>query len=759
MNQQHLTNFSNIPIGLQRTDQWVNWGENPQKPKQPSTPKNGFHKWQQNQCSFELVKACAEKKGLGVGITFCGQTEFFGIDLDGCVDPSSGQIEPWAYAIVLFASSYCEVSPSGTGLKIICRRHVDVNLEKIVFGIAKHGSHQQHVEFMTVSGYFALTGNLHPSLQAYPLRLCGALQLHERIKIYQRVLAYLAATPPAIEGKGGDMATFTTACTVIHGFDLTPSEAVVLVTDWNGRCSPPWSEKELQHKFNEADKREDGQGRQRGYMLEQESVPILQSVIDFCNEHFPNNAVNEKASAQPSNDYVAFPTDLLPHPLCQFVTEVSNAIGCDPSFVALPLLAALAGAIGDSRRLFVKSGWLVPAIIWAAVIGESGTAKSPAFRAVMKYPKQHQAAIRDKFAEQQKQYEHDLDIHEVELKRWKQKKLWQGGTPRPEVPEKPPYLRTTVSDATLEGLVSILEENPNGVLAEFDELAGFFGSFDKYRSGSGSDSATWLSIYNGDSITVDRKGTGHTFVPAAYVSITGNIQPGVLPDCFTSKHRESGMMARFLMALPNRIAKQWNENEISNETNGHVARLFSYLYSLEPQIDDASNRTPYLFYMNPEAKQHWISFYNRHNQELAEHSGSMAAAYSKLEEYPLRFALIFHCVKQAMGFAPDHYIQADTIQSAIALTDWFKNESQRIQSLMSFGEKKTDTERLVEFIRNKGGVVTSRVLQRSNKKRYPTSPVAEAALNELVEAGLGQWEKTTPPITGGRASKQFRLLA
>ena len=753
MEQQPKTNFASIPMDLQQAPQWLNWGQNLKEPKLPSTPVRGYHKWPENLCGFEEVKLHAEANGLGAGFGFCNQSEFCGIDLDGGVDPLTGTVEPWAYAIVVLLSSYCEVSLSKTGLKIICRGHANENLKKIVFGIAKHGNHKQQVEFKTISGYFALTGFLHPSLPAYPLRTVDPLELHSRIKIYQRVTAYLNATPPAIEGQGGDSATFTVACSLVHGFDLSVNETAILIADWNSRCLPPWSVAELQHKFSEANKREDGNGRPRGYMLEQESVPILPSVIDFCNDQFDSKTANKKSDSLPLNSYIAFPTELLPQPLCQFVTEVSNAIGCDPSFVALPLLSALAAVIGDSRRLFVKSGWLVPAIIWAAVIGESGTAKSPAFRAVVKYLKELQAKIRIEYSTQQKQYEHDLDVFESQLKHWKRKGI-NAGYARPEAPVKPPYPRTTISDATLEGLVAILEDNPKGVLAEFDELAGFFGSFDKYRSGSGSDSATWLSIYNGDSITVDRKGNGHTFVAAAYASIAGNIQPGVLPLCFTSKHRESGMMARFIMAMPNRIAKQWNENEIGDETDRQMSQLFSGLYSMEPAIDDKDNRTPYLFYMDAEAKQHWVAFYNRHNQELAEHSGAMAAAYSKLEEHPLRFALIFHCVKQAMGIAQDHLIQADTVQSAIALTEWIKNESQRIQSLISFDEQKTDTEKLVEFIRGKGGTVKPRDLQRSNKNRFPTSSAAVLALDGLVAAGLGDWEQDNAT---GRPSKRFSL--
>ena len=40
-------------------------------------------------------------------------------DLDDCRDPESGDIERWALTIVFNLSTYCEISPSGKGLRLI----------------------------------------------------------------------------------------------------------------------------------------------------------------------------------------------------------------------------------------------------------------------------------------------------------------------------------------------------------------------------------------------------------------------------------------------------------------------------------------------------------------------------------------------------------------------------------------------------------------------------------------------------------------
>ena len=68
-----------------------------------------------------------------------------------------------------------------------------------------------------------------------------------------------------------------------------------------------------------------------------------------------------------------FPTHVLPAALRGFVSGTAKAMGCDESYIALPLLSVLATAIGNSRRVQLKRGWTEPAILWSAIVGESGT--------------------------------------------------------------------------------------------------------------------------------------------------------------------------------------------------------------------------------------------------------------------------------------------------------------------------------------------------------------------------------------------------
>jgi putative DNA primase/helicase len=57
----------------------------------------------------------------GVGFVFSSADPFFGIDLDACRNPQTGELTAWAQEIVDSFASYTEVSPSGYGVKLVAR--------------------------------------------------------------------------------------------------------------------------------------------------------------------------------------------------------------------------------------------------------------------------------------------------------------------------------------------------------------------------------------------------------------------------------------------------------------------------------------------------------------------------------------------------------------------------------------------------------------------------------------------------------------
>ena len=98
----------------------------------------------------------------------------------------------------------------------------------------------------------------HPDLHAKILAATPQLE--------DRVLAFLAAAPAAVSGQGGSHRTFSVACALVWGFDLSDSEALRYLRLYNQRCQPAWLEADLKQKIKYARKAQ-YHDKGRGYLL------------------------------------------------------------------------------------------------------------------------------------------------------------------------------------------------------------------------------------------------------------------------------------------------------------------------------------------------------------------------------------------------------------------------------------------------------------------------------------------------------------
>jgi hypothetical protein len=91
----------------------------------------------------------------GIGFVFSAEDDIVGIDLDKCRNPQTGQVEPWAQAVIDKFATYSEVSPSGRGIHLYLRG-------KLPAGPRKKG----HIEVYESARYFTVTGEHIPSTPA-----------------------------------------------------------------------------------------------------------------------------------------------------------------------------------------------------------------------------------------------------------------------------------------------------------------------------------------------------------------------------------------------------------------------------------------------------------------------------------------------------------------------------------------------------------------------------------------------------------------
>lgn len=120
-----------IPQDLKRFAQWVcrrsvDRGPEKKPDKRPVNPHNlrgAGVTWPNTWSNFPhtyMVYLMYRPRGIkGIGFVLTAGDPFVGLDLDHCID--EGRLLPWAQNVLDQVPSYTEISPSGTGLRILVK--------------------------------------------------------------------------------------------------------------------------------------------------------------------------------------------------------------------------------------------------------------------------------------------------------------------------------------------------------------------------------------------------------------------------------------------------------------------------------------------------------------------------------------------------------------------------------------------------------------------------------------------------------------
>jgi hypothetical protein len=478
-------------------------------------------------------------------------------------------------------------------------------------------------------------------------------------------------------------------------------------------------------------------------MIEPKAPPSPKSPLAV-----PEGGVSGIEVGKVAPDYVPFPVAVMPPALAELVSEGAAALGCDAAQIALPMVAACSAAVGNSRRIILKSSWIEPAAIWAVPVLPSGALKSPALDLALDPIRKAQAKAITGWRQEMEEYQARHDAWED------QKKNLRGPEPMPPV-----CARIVVSDTTVEALADRLQDAVRGLLCERDELSGWLNSFNQYKAKGGADVAHWLTMHRAGPLLMDRKTGDQKIIhaPRAFVALTGTIQPGVFRRALTPEYLEAGLAARLLVTMPPVKRRTWSEATVRESVKKRYAGTLAALMAL-PMCGAPMEPEPVDLPLTADAKRLWIDFYNAHNAaEQASDRGDLAAAWSKLEGYAARLALILHCVRAVNGEANAAAVDAVSMKAGIALARWFAREAERVYAMLSGDGGNDELAELRQYIRDHGGRITAREL-RDGPRRYRPDGAARDALCKLVEAGWARWITPSPGPRGGRPSEICELL-
>lgn len=431
------------------------------------------------------------------------------------------------------------------------------------------------------------------------------------------------------------------------------------------------------------------------------------------------------------DEYVPFPTHLMPEVVHQYVEAHAKSIGIDPAFVAVPMLAVLAGLIGQARQLALKSTWHIPSILWTATIGEVSCGKTPGWQAAIAPAER----IEHGFYREKRRLDEDFNQRTSEYKR-----AIAGGNRAAEKPIKTDFKRQfLINDATMEVLVDVHGHNSKMLLA-CDELAGWVRAMDMYRGGTGRDMENWLSIYNGGSMQVNRKTDNYrVYLSRTSISVTGTIQPETAAKIlFTEKLEGNGFAARVLLVQPPPAIVLWSDSVVSAGVNQQMFDLAERMYCLPQSSVEGEDGTTTLV-CDDAARAAFIEFYDDAARYAEGLEPAVKSAWLKLRPVAARFALIFSVVEQLQSHPAGQATQpvdAKCMGSGIELAYWFGRELERIYAI----NQTPAFERLIAWIRAKhADGVDARALQ-TGRREIKTAEDARATMQELVEVGYGKME-------------------
>ncbi len=416
------------------------------------------------------------------------------------------------------------------------------------------------------------------------------------------------------------------------------------------------------------------------------------------------------------------PVNCLPMFMRKFVKTAALAAESDERLIVPYALLALAGAIGSTVELVVKPGHREPAVLWVAVIAQTGASKSPALHHTF-------APITEWMKEEGKIYEEAKKRYDLELEEWR-------STPRAErtgKPLEPKQKKLKVNDATIEALAPAFHENPRGLVWVSDELLGLVGGFNQYKGGHGSDRARMLELWNCKPTTILRAGREYNLNRPA-LSVGGGIQPDVLHE-LSPNGREDGFFERLLMVLAKSAAPPNNREGFDPEPArewDRVLRLVIDGCESRRQDEVVTSR------FDPVAQERWFDLSDEHRAEMRKMPARNLGEAKKIEAYAARLALVLHVARYFAREVSDlGELDVRDVESGWALARWFEQDAFLARGFMTITEEDQLVDKAVTWIRNHGGQATLRELQMGKALgRGVTKTEMQAVLDRAQETGI-----------------------
>jgi hypothetical protein len=452
-----------------------------------------------------------------------------------------------------------------------------------------------------------------------------------------------------------------------------------------------------------------------------------------------------------------FPVEALPASLRGWLLRAARGAAVTPGHVAVPLLGIASSLIGTSRRVRACRSWSEPLTMWVAVVGFSGTGKTPGLDVTRRVLSLIERGRKEKIAGMQREHETLAQKAKAEKKKW-EKAVAEAVENNLPVPPKPagasepgPFVapRLCLSDSTIERLAVLLEARPQGLAFVADELARLFLNMKRYSNGQ--DNEFWLEAWNGKNFVVERQGRPPVILDYLLVGVIGGFQPDKLARAF--KGDDDGMYARFCFAWPAEPVHMplSNEAEIEPEILNALTRLMNL------PADEDGVFAPRTVDLSAEAISTFETFRTFLAQLKPELDGREREWVAKGGTHVLRLSGTLAYLDRAMlGSAEPQSIGQQYVEAAVRLwRDYFWSHSREALRQIGLTEKHTNARRALCWIRtNQKPEISLLDIRREALGRRVDAERTRSLLDDLVRAG---WLELLTTRTGGRPIHRWQV--
>lgn len=767
-------NLDNIPSSMKQCPHWIVWKKEDRGGKKPTkTPygvRGGYAKVNDPATWGTYEEAIQAQQGgaySGVGFVFT-DTPFIGVDIDGCFDPDTGEIDGKAIDTLQHLNSYTEYSQSGKGFHVVLEG-------KLPPGRRRNGMFEMYGDGSP--RYFAMTGDLWGDMRDVRKDQTAIDSVHKKY-IEPPEAAPPPTTAPGQSGTdviamlrrsksgdkfnrlyNGDTSGYSShseadqaLCNLLAFGCGRDAEQMDSIFRTSGLYREKWDKKHGRDTYG--------------------NITISKAIAD-CHEVYspqdgrtaPRQEVKQPTEQwEPPIPFDAistpeFPVESLPSPVAAFVEALAMSTQTPEEMGAVLSLGVLATAFQSRYEVEITPDWTEPLCLYSASIAPPGERKSAVYSALLAPVYRYEAERREFEAVDiaQNQTERALlekALQDAQTRATKKKGSFEAcksealelSAQLAQFEDKHPY-RLLVDDTTSEKLIDIMDTQGGCITVASAEGGVFDAIAGRHEKGANFD--VYLKGHAGDPILVDRVGRKANNVRQPRLTMMLTIQPEVLNGLMNNAtFRGRGLCGRFLYAVcnskvgnrdidPETIPRQTKDEygqfvrRILSGTDTGIIRLSAEAHTL---------RLEYAAHVEQRLGGEW--------EHMRDWGGKLVGAM-------LRIAALIHAA-EAQGSPAETPISPEVLTAAVKIAEFLGVHAMSAYQVMGADETYEDAKHLWKRIKGTGqDEITKRDLWQLCKGKFKKVDAMEPSMQALIEMGYIREIETT---TGERGRPSKKLL-